>query len=166
MFEIGEKIVDKSGKVCEVLNIEEADYGIGTKKYYVLTPCFSSNPSLRIHIPVDQESRLRKIMTKNDVNDLINRLPEIETIWFINPKVRNTKFREIYTTGNPIEIFRLIKSFKHKKKEFLSENKNLSFSDEAFLNEIKTNIYHEIALALDIDFEKVESYIYEHLKNN
>lgn len=164
MFEIGEKIVDKNGKVCEIVNIEELDNGIGVRTYYVLAPCFTSNSSLRIHTPIDQEGKLRKIMTRDEVDSLLKELPAIETIWFPNPKIRKTKFREIYTSGQPLEIFRLIKSLSAKKDEFRKENKTLSFSDESFLAEIKTNIYHEIALALNIEFNQVEKFISEQLK--
>lgn len=163
VFEIGEKIVDKTGKVCKIVNIEELDYGLGIKTYYVLAPCFTNNSSLRIHTPIDQEGKLRKIMTRKEVENLLKELPSIETIWFPNPKIRKTKFREIYTSGQPLEIFRLIKSFNEKKEEFKKENKALSFSDESFLEEIKTNIYHEIALALNIEFNQVEKFIFEQL---
>ena len=159
MFKIGEKIVNRSGKVCEVVNIEEADYGVGLKTYYVLSPCFTNNNSLILHTPVEQESTLRKVMNKDDVEQLILSIPDIEVIWITNPKIRKTKFKELYTSGEPKEILRLIKSFVKKKDEFKNDKKTLSFTDENFLTEIKTNLYYEISLALNLSFEQVDELI-------
>ena len=159
MFKIGEKIVNRSGKVCEVVDIEEADYGAGLKTYYVLSPCFTNNNSLVLHTPVEQESTLRKVMNKDDVEQLILSIPDIEVIWITNPKIRKTKFKELYTSGEPKEILRLIKSFVKKKDEFKNDKKTLSFTDENFLTEIKTNLYYEISLALNLSFEQVDELI-------
>ena len=76
---------------------------------------------------------------------------------------RKTKFRELYDSGNPVEIFRLIKSFEKKKKELEKENKFLSFTDESFLREIKTNIYNEFSVGLNITSNDVENFIFERL---
>lgn len=159
MFKIGEKIVNRSGKVCEVIDIEEADYGVGLKTYYVLSPCFTNNNSLVLHIPVEQESTLRKVMNKDDVERLILSIPDIEVIWITNPKIRKTKFKELYTSGEPKEILRLIKSFVKRKDEFKNDKKTLSFTDENFLTEIKTNLYYEISLALNLSFDQVDELI-------
>lgn len=159
MFKIGDKIVNRSGKVCEVIDIEEADYGVGLKTYYVLSPCFTNNNSLVLHTPVEQESTLRKVMNKDDVEQLILSIPDIEVIWITNPKIRKTKFKELYTSGEPKEILRLIKSFVKKKDEFKNDKKTLSFTDENFLTEIKTNLYYEISLALNLSFDQVDELI-------
>lgn len=159
MFKIGEKIVNRSGKVCEVIDIEEADYGVGLKTYYVLSPCFTNNNSLVLHTPVEQESTLRKVMNKDDVERLILSIPDIEVIWITNPKIRKTKFKELYTSGEPKEILRLIKSFVKRKDEFKNDKKTLSFTDENFLTEIKTNLYYEISLALNLSFDQVDELI-------
>lgn len=159
MFKIGDKIVNRSGKVCEIVNIEEADYGVGMKTYYVLSPCFTNNDSLVLHTPIEQESTLRKVMNKEEVETLISSIPSIDVIRITNPKIRKTKFKELYTSGEPKEILRLIKSFMKKKDEFKNDKKTLSFTDENFLTEIKTNLYYEISLALGLDFNQVDSLI-------
>lgn len=159
MFKIGDKIVNRSGKVCEIVNIEEADYGVGMKTYYVLSPCFTNNDSLVLHTPIEQESTLRKVMNKEEVETLISSIPNIDVIRITNPKIRKTKFKELYTSGEPKEILRLIKSFMKKKDEFKNDKKTLSFTDENFLTEIKTNLYYEISLVLGLDFNQVDSLI-------
>ena len=159
MYSVGEKIVNKSGKVCEIVAIEEKDYGAGLKTYYVLQPYFSSNESMKIFVPTEQENTLRTIMSKKQIKDLLSKIEGIETVWYSNPKVRKAEFKELYSSGNPIEILRLIKSFEKKKAEFKDDKKSLSFTDESFLKEIKRNIYNEIAVSLEKPIEEIESLI-------
>ena len=159
MYKVGQKIVNKSGKVCEIIAIEEKDYGAGVKTYYVLQPCFSSNESMKIFVPTEKEDTLRDVMSKEQIEDLLTKIEDIETIWYANPKVRKTEFKELYASGDPIEIFRLIKSFEKKKVEFKDEKKTLSFTDESFLKEIKRNIYNEIAVSLNKPIDEVENFI-------
>lgn len=164
MYNIGEKIVNKNGKVCEIIAIEEKDYGAGLKTYYVLQPYFSANESMKIFVPTDKQDSLRNVMSKKQIKDLLSKIESIETVWYANPKVRKTEFKELYSSGNPIEIFRLIKSFEKKKFEFKDEKKSLSFTDESFLKEIKRNMYNEIAVSLEKPIEEIESLIDGKLK--
>lgn len=164
MYNIGEKIVNKNGKVCEIIAIEEKDYGAGLKTYYVLQPFFSSNESMKIFVPTEQQDSLRNVMSKKQIKDLLSKIESIETVWYSNPKVRKTEFKELYSSGNPIEIFRLIKSFEKKKTEFKDEKKSLSFTDESFLKEIKRNMYNEIAVSLERPIEEIETLIDGKLK--
>jgi len=164
MYKVGEKIVNKSGKVCEIIAIEEKDYGAGLKMYYVLQPCFSSNESMKIFVPTDQEDNLREVMSKKQIKDLLTKIEHIETIRYTNPKVRKTEFKELYSSGDPVEIFRLIKSFEKKKIEFRDEKKSLSFTDESFLKEIKRNIYNEIAVSLNKPIDEIETLIDSKIK--
>ncbi len=166
MYKVGGKIVNKNGKVCEIIAIEEKDYGAGLKTYYVLQPCFSSNESMKIFVPAEQEDGLREVMTKKQIKNLLSKIESIDTIWYANPKVRKTEFKELYSSGDPIEIFRLIKSFEKKKVEFKDEKKSLSFTDESFLKEIKRNIYNEIAVSLNKPIEEVEVMIDSKIKFN
>ncbi|MBP5693981.1 MAG: hypothetical protein J6X03_00790, partial [Bacilli bacterium] len=101
---------------------------------------------------------------KKQIKDLLSKIESIETVWYANPKVRKTEFKVLYSSGNPIEIFRLIKSFEKKKFEFKDEKKSLSFTDESFLKEIKRNMYNEIAVSLEKPIEEIESLIDGKLK--
>ena len=165
MFKREDIVVNKKGQVCKVIDILD-NYDVGLKKntYYVLVPYFNEkNDSIKYYIPADSKGIIRSALSKSEIINLIDRLPQIKEIWITNPKVRKTKFRELYDSGNPVEIFRLIKSFEKKKKELEKENKFLSFTDESFLREIKTNIYNEFSVGLNITSNDVENFIFERL---
>ena len=165
MFKREDIVVNKKGQVCKVIDIlDNYDVGLGKNTYYVLVPYFNEkNDSIKYYIPADSKGIIRSALSKSEIINLIDRLPQIKEIWITNPKVRKTKFRELYDSGNPVEIFRLIKSFEKKKKELEKENKFLSFTDESFLREIKTNIYNEFSVGLNITSNDVENFILERL---
>ena len=165
MFKREDIVVNKKGQVCKVIDIlDNYDVGLGKNTYYVLVPYFNEkNDSIKYYIPADNKGIIRSALSKSEIIDLIDRLPQIKEIWITNPKIRKTKFRELYDSGNPVEIFRLIKSFEKKKKELEKENKFLSFTDESFLREIKTNIYNEFSVGLNITSNDIENFISERL---
>ena len=120
MFKREDIVVNKKGQVCKVIDIlDNYDVGLGKNTYYVLVPYFNEkNDSIKYYIPADNKGIIRSALSKTEIIDLIDRLPQIKEIWITNPKIRKTKFRELYDSGNPVEIFRLIKSFEKKKINF------------------------------------------------
>ncbi len=166
MFKKEDIVINKKGQVCKIIDVlENYDVGLGPNTYYVLVPYFGNvDDSIKYYIPADKEGIIRSALKKNDIDSLIDKIPSIKEIWITNPKVRKTKFRELYDSGDPIEIFKLIKSFEKKKKDLARENKFLSFTDESFLREIKTNIYNEFSVGLNVDVTKIEEYISTRLK--
>lgn len=162
MFNKEDIVVNKKGQVCKIVDVlYDYDVGLGKNNYYVLMPCFvKNNDKLKLYIPVDRSDNvLRSALSKEQIISLIDQIPSIKEIRITNPKLRKNKFRELYDTGNPIEIFRLIKSFEKKKRDLVKENKFLSFTDENFLKEIKTNIYNELSIGLNINVSEVEEFI-------
>ena len=73
------------------------------------------------------------------------------------------QFKELYDSGDPINILILIKSFEVKRKEFLNDKKSLSFTDENFLKEIKRNLFIEFSLGLNLPYNDVETILAENL---
>ena len=164
MYKINDVVVNKKGQVCKIVDIQTMNVGAGDTEYYVLEPCFSdNNDSSKFYIPVSYDVILRLPIAKDEILKIIEAIPSIEVIWYVNPKVRRTEFKEMYDTGDPIKIFTLIKSFERKKEELKNEKKNLSFTDETFLKEIKHNIYNEFAVSLGKSKEEVEVLINEAL---
>ena len=165
MFKKDDIVVNKKGQVCKVIDIlPDFDVGLGKNTYYVLIPYFNNgNETTKYYIPADKNDALRSALNEEEILKLIDSIPQIKTIWISNPKVRKTKFKELYNTGKPVEIFRLIKSFERKKRELEKSNKFLSFTDDNFLREIKSNIYSEISIALKIKASEVEGYIFDRL---
>ena len=52
---------------------------------------------------------IRKIMTKEEVYDLIKTMPDNETIWIDDMNLRKETYNEILKKGNKKDIVKLIK---------------------------------------------------------
>ena len=163
MFNLNDIVVNKKGQVCKITDITKMDVGVGVKDYFVLEPCYDKNNSLKFYIPIENSNYLRKALSREEIEDIISRLSEIKPIWFQNPKLRRVQFKELYDSGDPINILILIKSFEVKRKEFLNDKKSLSFTDENFLKEIKRNLFIEFSLGLNLPYNDVETILAENL---
>ena len=160
MYKKNDIVINKKGQVCRIIDIAEMNVGGTNKTYYVLAPYFAMNgDSSKFYIPTDIEGMLREPIEKKEIKKVLTKIEHLDVIWYTNPKLRKTKFKEMYDSGDPVNIFIIIKSFEAKKKELINEKKNLSFTDENFLKEIKRNIYNEFAVSLGKDSQEVEKEI-------
>lgn len=164
MFKVDDVVVNRRGQVCRIIEIAHMDIGAGLKDYFVLKPCNDHNDSLKFYIPVESFECLRSALTREEILGIINSIREITPIWVQNPKVRKVQFKELYDSGDPKKILTLIKSFEVKRVEFLANKKNLSFTDENFLKEIKKNLYTEFSMGLDISYNEVEDMLNQYLR--
>ena len=96
MFKREDIVVNKKGQVCKVIDIlDNYDVGLGKNTYYVLVPYFNEkNDSIKYYIPADNKGIIRSALSKTEIIDLIDRLPQIKEIWITNPKIRKTKFKQ------------------------------------------------------------------------
>jgi RNA polymerase-interacting CarD/CdnL/TRCF family regulator len=80
VFKINEYIVYGNDGVCKVEGIGKPDFydESSDKKYYMLKPVFCDNSI--IYSPIDNSRVvMRRVITKEEVQELINLIPEIST---------------------------------------------------------------------------------------
>ena len=95
MFEIGEFIVYGINGICRVESIGPSPYDkTDPRTFYLLIPV--NNPmGSSIYTPVDNDRvPMRRLMTREEIEELIALMPEIETLEVPIEKQR----REIYRT--------------------------------------------------------------------
>lgn len=162
MFEIGEYIIYGTKGVCQVMDITTMNLDGVPKdtKYYILQPWNQSGS--RIFVSVDnQKTIMRKILTKEEANALIDKIPEIEEIWVDNDKVREEKYKECIRTCECSELVRIIKTLYLRREERLKAGKKITTTDERYLKLAEEHLYTELSVALDIPVENMEKYITE-----
>lgn len=162
MFEIGEYIIYGTKGVCQVMDITTMNLDGVPKdtKYYILQPWNQSGS--RIFVSVDnQKTIMRKILTKEEANALINKIPQIEEIWVDNDKVREEKYKECIRTCECSELVRIIKTLYLRRQERLKAGKKITTTDERYLKSAEEHLYTELSVALDIPVENMEKYITE-----
>ena len=165
MFKIDEVVIHKSAGACIICDVVTKDFGNGDKSYYYIKPKYPSkmNNALEIYVPVEKESGfLRKPISKADVLELIDAMPNMEKIWVNDAKARKLIFEEIYHSGDIKGLCKLVKLLYLSDDSF---SKPMSITDKGFLTRIKNNIFDEFAVALEIHPQDVEVYIKNTLGN-
>jgi CarD-like/TRCF domain. len=165
MFEIGEYIIYGNHGVCRVEGIGNLDLpGIDkSRKCYTLQPVFSKSSTL--YTPVDNDKVLmRKVMSNEEAMELLEKVPEIPVLWIGNEKQREEVYRDALKSHDGTDWIKIIKTLYVRRRERMSHGKKLTYTDEKYLNIAKNCLYGELAIALDIEKDKVEDLINERLE--
>lgn len=160
MFEVGDYIVCGNNGICAVQNISTIDIPDvdPDRLYYILQPVYTK--SSVVYIPVDNDKIvMRKVLTKEQVNELIDHIPQIEAIVEMNDKLREEKFKECMKNHKCEDWIRVIKTLYLRRMERLEKGQKVTATDARYMKAAEDNLYLEFSMALGIDRDEVESYI-------
>ena len=162
MYKIGDYVVKPSSGVCRVDNIMHLDMsGVDRNRlYYLLVPVNDENG--KIYYPVDSSAQqIRKVMTSQEVHELIERIPDIQEISISNDKLREQKYKEVVKSIEPESLLSIIKTTYLRKKDRLQKGKKNTVADENYLNLAEKMLFSELCLVLGKDKEEVHNLITE-----
>lgn len=164
MFNKGEYIVHSRKGVCKVEDVTHIDIDGADKNklYYVLIPM--KNQESKVFYPTDNDKVImRNILTKEQVEEIVNSMEDIEPIWIDNEKQRELIYREAISSCDCQKLVAIIKTLYNRGKTRLENGKKITFVDERYMKEAKDVLYDEFAIALNMDKNKVEQYIIENI---
>lgn len=161
MFEIGSLLIYDTTGVCRVLDIgvpsglPAADK---SKKYYKLTPVFGSGT---IYIPVETKVFMRPVISKEEAEELIRKIPEIreDICESHNQKVLEDHYKASLKTHECEDLVQLIKTVYTKKKILEKTGKKTGKTDQQYMKRAKQLLHEELSIALGIPVTEVEDYI-------
>lgn len=168
MYKIDDLVVNNKNLVCKITSVmHNVDFGLGPNDYFMLEPCFPTRggSEVKYYVPINSEGLCRRALNKNEIDELLKKVNNLDLLWILNPKVRKATFRQIYYKGDPLDALKIIKSYEVKKVELNSCGKDLSYSDNNLLNDIKRKLYNEFSLALGVEPSEVEAYIREKIES-
>jgi CarD family transcriptional regulator len=160
MFQINDYIVYSGTGVCKVnsigpLNLEGANKD---KKYYTLEPVYKKGNTL--YTPVDnQKVVMRKILSKEETEKLIENIPNIDIILITDEKEREKEYKELIKKNDCTAWVKIIKSMYMREMKRIAEGKKITNTDKKYLNMAEESLYGELAIPLEIPKEEVEEYI-------
>lgn len=160
MFEIGDYIVCGNNGICTVESIGTIDVpDVNPERlYYILQPVYAKGSV--VYIPVDNEKIvMRKILTKEQAQALIDKIPEIETIPELNDKLREEKFKECLRHHDCTDWIRIIKTLYLRRQAREERGQKVTAMDARYLKVAEENLYCEFAMALGIDRDEVLDFI-------
>lgn len=166
MFKVNDVVVYGSQGVCEIVGTEYQRLGGESKMYFVLKP--KSDRGATIYVPTWNEkalAKMRKVMTKQDVDDLIDSMPNKKPTWLENENERKETYRKILASGDQAAIISMLQALFLHKKEREAEGKRLHMSDEHFMKDAEQLLYHEWQYILNVDKAGLMAYILKRIES-
>lgn len=160
MYNIGTTVIYKNEGVCRITEITERRFKDKNIEYYVLKPVHKDDSE--IYVPKNNKellSKMRKILSKEEILELIKTMPDEENIWIADENERKEHYREILVKGDRTELVRLIKTLYLHKQNQKKTGKKLHIADEKFLKDAEHLLYDEFAFVLNISKDEVLPFI-------
>ena len=141
--------------ICLVSDIKKLKLGNEENEYYILTPI---NTKQTIFLPTNNEnvlSKVKKILSKDEIDQLIINSKSIIIEWPKNSKERNVYFQNLLKLDDLPTTIALIKTIIQRKND---DNK-LSPNDLSILSNAQNLIHTSLAYSLKMSNDEVKEYI-------
>ncbi len=155
MFKVNDVIIYGTQGVCEIVDIEEKSIGGTKKEYYVLKPI--QYQSSTIYAPVNNEhilKKMRKLLTADEINHLIDSMPEEVTNWIDDVHDRKEYYKKLLVSGDHSALIQMIKAIYAHKKQRETNGKRLHAMDEQFFKDAEQILYTEFQYVLNLGSKK------------
>lgn len=160
MFQVNDVVIYGHHGVCEVVEIGTLKMPMADKEkmYYTLRPVYHRESA--VYAPVENRKIvMRPVITKEEAEDLIKRIPTIETVWIVNEKAREIQFKEALHTCDCEELIKVIKTLYHRKRQRIESGKKVTVVDEKYFRQAEDKLYEELAYVLEMEKNQMGSYI-------
>ena len=144
--------------VCKIKEITK----IKDVNYYVLVPI--TDESLIIKAPVTQEGiNIRPLLTKKEVKQLIDKIPNIKLIDAPDHKIEQ-EYKRYLNSGNREDLISIIKTTYERNKKRKESGKKAGEKDSIYFNLAEKSLYSEISIVLKLSIEKAKEYVVKRLE--
>ena len=167
MFQINDVVVYGAQGVCKIVGTQEQKIDGANKIYFVLKPADDRGATFYVLTWNEKAlDKMRKVMTKQDVDALIDSMPSKKPAWIENENKRKETYKRILSGGNQAEIISMIQAIYLHKKEREADGKRLHISDEHFMKDAEQLLYNEWQYVLNVDKAGLMAYIFKRIENN
>ena len=147
--------------ICHVTRVTTKIIDGKPEEYYVLHPV--DQETTTIYVPTANEtlvSRMHRLLSLDEVIELIRTIPEEETIWIEDDTKRRTAYGQILLGGDRRELLKLIKTLYQRAQELKHGKRKMHAADEKMMKEAEKRLYDEFAHVLRIEPEQVLPFIF------
>lgn len=156
MFAEGDRIVYSFYGICLVAGIVEKEVNGENRKYYELRP-LADNKSI-IYTPIDSKKvLLRSIVSKEEAQDILNSMDDMEIVWPENVWKRNQEFKQITQNADLRLNVNLYKVLLHRQLQLREAGKKMIVQDIKILDTVGTLVCSELEEALGMESKDIES---------
>ena len=150
MFKEGDVVVYTVYGVCRIRELTSMFFNGMNNEYYVLVPLNEAKTELTIPInnPLTQ-ARLHPLLSKDEITNLIDEIPNIKTYWIDNDNERKRQFSDTIKLGNRKDTISIIKSIKKHQLSLIGKNRKLHSVDEQAMRDAEKLIFDEFSYVLN-----------------
>jgi len=153
-FKVGDKAVYPAYGVAEVMAIENREIAGKRKSFYILKLL---ETGMKLMIPTDGANRagLRTVISKKDADKVLRILKSDEVAVDAQPwNRRYREYMEMLRSGSPFEVAKVLRDLYRLKYD-----KDLSFGERRLLEQARSLLVAELALARRCKESRVEEEI-------
>lgn len=162
MFGVNDTVMYENCEVCKIVDIRSECFQKKRVLYYVLKPVYDGSSTF--YSPVANEQKIRRVLSAEEIYELIQIMPDTETEWIENEQSRKEKYNEILRKGDHRELIKLLKTLYGKRKEKLQAGRKFHTADEKIMKEAEHILHGEFAHVLKIQPDEVIPFITGELK--
>lgn len=166
MYKIDEYVIHTAGGICQVKDISPLDIPGSDKnrKYYLLIPV--SGRGGKFFVPTDNDSAIRKVLSKEQALELIDHMSDIDELSIDNDKLREAKYKEIIRSCDLHDLVGVLKNLNTRRHKRIEEGKKATATDEKYYKIASENLSSELSFVLGMDKDSVDELIFSKVKYN
>lgn len=153
MKKVGEYVVYRKD-VCKIVEIKE-NYTKG-KDYYRLIPI--DDETLHVDILIEENTYLRDLISKEEVENIIKEIPNIEVI-SCKDKQLESVYKTLLNSNDLKDYVRIIKTTYLRNKEREENKKKQSDKDHHYFELAEKYLYNEFSIVLNKTYEETKEYV-------
>lgn len=151
--------------VCQIEDVRCPDFAkAANRKYYFLKPLHS--PCDCIYVPLENESALRKILSRQEATELIEKIPDLEAKWAQEDNVGEESYKKAFQSYDCYEWVKMIKSLYWKIDKRKQDGKKPIQLDEKYMDMATDYLQGELSVALGIPLENVQQCIIQKVQES
>lgn len=166
MFQIEEYVIHLTGGICQVRDIAPLEMAGAdkSKNYYLLVPL--KNPGSKVYVPVDNDSAMRRIYTKEEAQKLLDDIPHIARTDIENDKLRENKYKEVIKSSDLRELVGILKNLYVRKQKRINEGKKVTATDEKYSKIAEENLVSELSFVLGEERGLIKEKLFAGIKDD
>lgn len=159
MFKVNDYIVYRKN-VCKVIEIKN----VRGDDYYVLVPV--TDNSLTINVKVNMIDNVRKIISKEEVENIINNIPNIPIIECENDKFIEYEYKKLLNEQSHEGLISIIKTTYLRNKKREDNKRKIGEKDNTYFKKAESILYTEFSLALNKSFDETKEYVIKRVEES
>ncbi len=160
MLSRGDAVVYKCRGLYKVEDVGTLDFSFvdNGKQYYTLQSV--ENAGDRAYIPTEDETNIRRPVSREEALAIIDRIPQIEVLQVKNEKFREQEYKDCISDFCPENWVKVLKTTYKRTKS----RGSITSLDRKYQMLLEHALYSELSFALGIPAGEIQDFIAEHVK--